>query len=41
VEIIVYNNRAILLITTDTEAVRRIRQTCCRLDDIAVRHRPT
>jgi len=32
VEIIVYN-RAILLFRTDSEAVRRIHQVCCRLDD--------
>ncbi len=37
-EITVYN-RAILLFTTDSEAVRRIHQVCCRLDDIAGRHR--
>ena len=34
VEIVVYN-RAILLFTTDSEAVRRIHQVCCRLDDTA------
>ncbi len=34
VEIDVYN-RAILLFMTDSEAVRRIHQVCCRLDDIA------
>jgi len=34
VEIVVYT-RAILLFTTDSEAVRRIHQVCCRLDDIA------
>jgi len=34
VEITVHN-RAILLFTTDREAVRRIHQVCCRLDDIA------
>jgi len=34
VEIVLYN-RAILLFTTDSEAVRRIHQVCCRLDDIA------
>ena len=28
-------NRAILLFTTDSEAVRRIHEVCCRLDDIA------
>jgi len=37
VEIVVYN-RAILLFSTDSEAVRRIHQVCGRLDDIAVRH---
>ena len=31
VEIVVYN-RAILLFRTDSEAVRRIHQVCCRLD---------
>ena len=35
-EIIVYN-RAILLFTTDSEAVRRIHQVCCRLDDHCAR----
>ena len=34
VEIVVYN-RAILLFRTDSEAVRRIHQVCCRLDDTA------
>ena len=34
VESVVYN-RAILLFTTDSEAVRRIHQVCCRLDDTA------
>ena len=34
VEIVVYN-RAILLFTSDSEAVRRIHEVCCRLDDIA------
>ena len=34
VEIVVYN-RAILLFTTDSEAVRRIHQVCCRVDDLA------
>ena len=38
VEIVVYN-RAILLFATDKEAVRRIHQVCCRLDDIAAQHR--
>src|SRR5439155_6018344 len=33
VEIVVYN-RAILLFTTDSEAVKRIHEVCCRLDDI-------
>ena len=38
-EIVVYN-RAILLFTTDDdEAVRRIHQVYCRLDDIAAQHR--
>ena len=32
-------NRAILLSTTDSEAVRRIHRVCCRLDDLATRHR--
>jgi len=31
VEIVVYN-RAIVLFTTDSDAVRRIHQVCCRLD---------
>src|SRR5713101_2591928 len=34
VEIVVYN-RAILLLRTDSDAVKRIHQVCCRLDDIA------
>ena len=39
VEIVVYN-RAILRFMSDTEALRRIHQVCCRLDDIAgSRHR--
>jgi hypothetical protein len=38
VEIVVYN-RAILLFMTDTEAVKRIHQVCCRLDDMAVSRR--
>ena len=38
VEIVVYN-RAILLFRTDDDAVRWIHQVCCRLDDIATRHR--
>ena len=37
VEIIVYN-RAILLFTADSEAVRRIHQVCRRLDDLAAPH---
>ena len=36
VEIVVYD-RAILLFTTDSEAVRRIHEVCCRLDDLAAR----
>ena len=36
-EIVVYK-RAILLFMTDTEAVKRIHQVCCRLDDLATRH---
>jgi len=40
VEIVVYN-RAILLFRTDSEAVRRIHQVCCGLDDFATRHRRT
>jgi len=35
-EIVVYN-RAILLFTTDSVAVRRIHEVCCRLDDLASR----
>ncbi len=35
-EIVVYN-RAILLFTTDSEAMRRIHQVCCGLDDLAAR----
>jgi hypothetical protein len=38
VEIVVYN-RAILLFRTDSEAMRRIHQVCCRLDDLAAPHR--
>ena len=38
VEIVVYN-RAILLFRTDSEAVRRIHQVSCRLDDLATRKR--
>jgi len=37
VEIVVYN-RAILLFRTESEAVRRIHQVCCRLDDLAAPH---
>ncbi|SRR6266404_5676000 len=37
VEIVVYN-RAILLFTPDSEAVKRIHQVCCGLADLAVRH---
>ncbi len=33
VEIVVYN-RAILLFMTESEAIRRIHQVCCPLDDI-------
>ena len=36
VEIVVYN-RAVLLFTIDSEAVRRIHQVCCRLEDLAPR----
>ena len=39
VEIVVYH-RAILLFMNDSEAVRRIHQVCCRLDDIARSRRP-
>jgi len=39
VEIVVYN-RAILLFTTDDEAVKRIHEVSCRLDDIAGSRRP-
>ena len=38
VEIVVYN-RAIPLVTTDTEAVRRIQEVCCRLENLAARCR--
>jgi len=38
VEIVVCN-RAMLLFRIDSEAVRRIHQVCCRLDDLATRHR--
>jgi len=38
VEIVVYN-RAIVLFTSDSEAMKRIHQGCCRLDDLATRHR--
>ena len=34
VEIVVYNH-AILLFADDCEAVRRINEVCCRLDDLA------
>ena len=40
VEIIVYN-RAILLFRTDSEAVRRNHQVCCRLDDWRAEQRGT
>ena len=40
VEVVVYN-RAILLFTTDSEAVRRIHQVCSRLHDIAARRHRT
>jgi len=36
VKIVVYN-RAFLLFTTDSEAVKRIHQVCCRLDDLVTR----
>ena len=36
VEIVVYN-RAILLFMIDSNAVRRIQQVCCRLDDLVAR----
>ena len=39
VEIVVYN-RAVLLFTTDSQAVRRIHQVRCRLDDLAGSRRP-
>ena len=39
VEIVVYY-RAIPPFTTESEAVRRIHQVCCRLDDIAGSRRP-
>jgi hypothetical protein len=38
VEIIVCN-RAILLFRTDSDAVKRIHQVCCRRDDPATRQR--
>ena len=38
-EIVVYN-RAILLFTSDSEAVKRIHEVCCRLDDIAGSRHP-
>ena len=37
VEIVVYN-RAILMFRTDSEAVRRIHQACCRLDTLGGDH---
>ena len=36
VEIVVYH-RAILLFFTDSEAVKRIHEVCCRLEDLAPR----
>jgi|SRR5882724_1890831 len=36
VEIVVYD-RAILLFGTESEAVRRIHQVCCRLEDLGAR----
>ena len=36
VKIVVYN-RAILLFTTDSEAVKRVHEVCCRLDDLVTR----
>ena len=39
VEIVVYD-RAILLFMTDTEAVKRVHEVCCRLDDLAGSGRP-
>ena len=36
VEIVVYN-RAILLFMTDSGAVKRIHEVCCRLEDLAPR----
>jgi len=39
VEIVVYD-RAILLFMTDTEAVKRVHEVCCRLDDLAGSRRP-
>ncbi len=38
VETVVYN-RSIVLLTTDSDTVRWIHQVCCRLDDLATRHR--
>ena len=38
-EIVVYD-RAILLFMTDTEAVKRVHEVCCRLDDLAGSRRP-
>ena len=37
-EIVVYNS-AILLFTSDNEAVRRIHEVCCGLDDLATGRR--
>src|SRR6266446_7891883 len=37
VEIVVYN-RAILLFMSDSEALKRIHEVCCRLDDLTTRH---
>src|SRR5213592_954090 len=39
VEMVVYN-RAVLLFFSDSEAVKRIHEVCCRLDDIAGSRRP-
>ena len=36
VEIVVYN-RALLLFMTDSEAVKRVHEVCCRLDDLVTR----
>ena len=40
VEIVVYNRAILLLFTTDSEALKRIQEVCCRLDDIAGSRRP-